>query len=136
MLFWQNGTEGQVTVMGRLIDADSLEMYIEREFDGVTGYDVTPSRAVADFMDMIYAQPTVDAEPVKHGRWVLTPHKESCNYRWNVTAHCSECKYDAGEIWAGFFPGVPDGIAKIVAEDCAKSAKPSNYCPNCGAKMG
>ena len=88
-----------------------------------------------DWFNFIRRMPAVDAEPVKHGRWVLTPHKESCNYRWNVTAHCSECKYDAGEIWAGFFPGVPDGIAKIVAEDCGKSAKPSNYCPHCGAKM-
>lgn len=77
---------------------------------------------------------TVDA--VRHGKWLIEAHKEKTNNRWNVTAECSECAYDLGEIWAGFFPGIPDGIAENVCFNSAKSVDVGNYCPNCGAKMG
>jgi len=79
--------------------------------------------------------PAVDAEPVRHGRWILEAHDERVNCRWNVTARCSECSDEENEIWAGFFPGVPDCIAKDVALQDARQVKLSNYCPNCGAKM-
>ena len=53
--------------------------------------------------------PTIEAEPVKHGRWVSDDS--------DVLFHCSECEtqistswdYDCDEMW--------------------------NYCPHCGAKM-
>lgn len=68
------------------------------------------------------------------GRWILEAHKEKANYRWNVTAECSECCEEPREIWAGFFPNVPDCIAKEVALNCAKSIKTNNFCcPNCGS---
>lgn len=76
-----------------------------------------------------------DVVPVMHGRWILEAHDERVNYRWNVTAECSECCDERKEIWAGFFPGVPSPIAKDVALASAESVKLSNYCPNCGAKM-
>lgn len=76
-----------------------------------------------------------DVAIVRHGRWILEAHKERVNYRWNVTAECSECCDEKKEIYAGFFPGVPDYLAKDVILDSAKSVKLSNYCPNCGAKM-
>ena len=79
--------------------------------------------------------PTVDAVPVVHGRWVLTAHEEHSNYRWNVTAECSECQHSKGEIWAGFFPGFPRQVAQDTALTCAEIVKLDNYCPNCGAKM-
>ena len=74
-------------------------------------------------------------EPVRHGRWILEAHDERVNYRWNVTAECSECCDEQKEIWAGFFPNVPPSIARDVALVSAESVKLSNYCPNCGAKM-
>ena len=77
----------------------------------------------------------VDVAPVRHGRWILEAHGERVNYRWNVTAECSECCDERKEIWGGFFPGVPSTIAKDVALASAESVKLSNYCPNCGAKM-
>ena len=43
------------------------------------------------------------AEPVRHGRWILQANNERTNYRWNVTAECSECCDEKKEIWAGFF---------------------------------
>ena len=77
----------------------------------------------------------VDAVEVVHGEWVLTVHNQIVNGRRSVTAQCSECCEDKGEIWAGFFPGIPDDIADSVALQSAESVKISNYCPNCGAKM-
>ena len=92
------------------------------------------------FSDMISAYdvimlPAVDVAPVMHGKWILEAHDERVNYRWNVTAECSECCDEQKEIWAGFFPNVPPSIARDVALISAESVKLSNYCPNCGAKM-
>ena len=80
-------------------------------------------------------RPAADVAPVVHGRWILEAHDERVNYRWNVTAECSECCDEQKEIWAGFFPNVPTPIARDVALISAESVKLSNYCPNCGAKM-
>ena len=79
--------------------------------------------------------PSADVSPVVHGRWILEAHDERVNYRWNVTAECSECCDEQKEIWAGFFPNVPPPIARDIALVSAESVKLSNYCPNCGAKM-
>ena len=76
-----------------------------------------------------------DVAPVVHGKWVLTAHEEYSNCRWHVTAECSECHHDKGEIYAGFFPGFPKDLARGVVLDCAESVKLDNYCPNCGADM-
>ena len=92
------------------------------------------------FSEMISAYdvimlPAADVSPVRHGRWLLQANNERTNYRWNVTAECSECCDEKKEIWAGFFPNVPDWLARDVALESAKSVKLSSYCPNCGAKM-
>lgn len=79
--------------------------------------------------------PSTDVAQVRHGRWILEAHDERVNYRWNVTAECSECCDEQKEIWAGFFPDVPPSIARGAALVSAKGVKLSNYCPNCGCSM-
>lgn len=79
--------------------------------------------------------PAADVVEVRHGRWILEAHDERVNYRWNVTAECSECCDEQKEIWAGFFRDVPSSIARSAALVSAESVKLSNYCPNCGAQM-
>lgn len=88
-----------------------------------------------DARETISNFPAADVAPVRHGRWILEAHDERVNYRWNVTAECSECCDEQKEIWAGFFPDVPSPIARGAALVSAKGVKLSNYCPNCGAKM-
>ena len=95
------------------------------------GFDRGLDRAQRAILDA----PAADVAPVRHGRWILEAHDERVNYRWNVTAECSECCDEQKEIWAGFFPNVPDWLARDAALIDAKSVKLSNYCPNCGAKM-
>ena len=90
---------------------------------------------VDDTLDYIDSEPAADVAEVRHGRWILEAHDERVNYRWNVTAECSNCCDEKKEIWAGFFPNVPDWLARDTALIDAKSVKLSNYCPNCGAKM-
>lgn len=52
--------------------------------------------------------PTIDAEPVRHGRWV---------YGEDVDIQCSECGGDAMSDWMKY------------------TQVYSNYCPHCGVKM-
>lgn len=116
----------------KLIDLDELGV-------GMANPAAFENRAHADGWNSLYSilqmAPVVDAEPVRHGRWMLKAHDEIVNYRWNVTAQCSECCDEKNEIWAGFFPGVPDWLAEETALSDAKKVKLSYYCPNCGAKM-
>jgi PHP family Zn ribbon phosphoesterase len=59
-----------------------------------------------DYTKLVKDAPTIEAEPVRHGRWV------SDTGSW-LLGRCSQCR----EIYSW------DSLAG------------SNYCPNCGAKM-
>ena len=88
-----------------------------------------------DAADCIRYMDAADVAPVRHARWILEAHDERVNYRWNVTAECSECCNEKKEIWAGFFAYIVPSIARSVALTSAKRVKLSNYCPNCGCRM-
>lgn len=80
----------------RLIDADRLKRQVEGR----------SWRAKEKFIELIDTAPTIEAEPVKHGRWIGKP---IAGYS---TVRCSVC----GEVYT---------------ENNGRWL----YCPNCGAKM-
>ena len=51
--------------MPRPIDADALNVAIEKWFDGVCVYDVSPFEAVNDFQSIVDEQPTVSPDEVR-----------------------------------------------------------------------
>ena len=103
----------------RLIDADELMVAVEKDFEGVCVYDVPPSEAVSDFERIVDSVPTIDAEPVRHGRWI-----EVDRITWR---------------------GTDDNLINITVEEkcsnCGRhveryeTVEQENYCPSCGAKM-
>lgn len=85
--------------MARLIDADELKEKLK---------DMDIVLVKHDVEDWIDEQPTVDAEPVRHGKWILYPDNQS---KVVEADDCSVC----GAQW-------------IFGKKC-------DYCPSCGAKM-
>lgn len=87
----------------RLIDADALIRFID------CGHLRSPTEVCfseRDVVGMLEKAPTIDAEPVKHGKWI----DPEGIHEW----HCSLC----------------DGIAPNDGYDSG-----ANYCDECGAKM-
>lgn len=88
--------------MQRLIDADALK---ERKFpNGESEYLTGWNDAISAIMTF---QPTIDAEPVRHGKWIFNP--SDAFEAMFAKPKCSECGFE--------------------------SADGGNYCPHCGAKM-
>jgi rubrerythrin len=94
--------------MKRLIDADALIEYIKecaeaahdnREWDMEQGY--------LNAIECVEEQPTIDAEPVKHSKWIESDEFDEFSGR---LYRCSNCN-------------------TFVIEDM------DNYCPFCGARM-
>lgn len=72
----------------------------------IAKYGAFTSIATTELVDMLYNEPTIEAEPVKRGRWIEKP------FLLGTSNFCSLCDS---------FYGMPHGKF--------------NYCPNCGAKM-
>lgn len=87
--------------MPRLIDADALPIHQVKILhdEGLFIGDIVFSAHITN-------APTIDAEPVRHGRWVAIDRIAS-GFPWKL--RCNRC-------------GVPQDY-------------PHTYCPNCGAKM-
>lgn len=85
----------------RLIDADKLNIYDVSPAYGTCVMGITEE-------DIEFA-PTVEAEPVRQGKWVGCTNAESVDYE----CKCSVCGY-------------------TLFNDFARNYK---YCPNCGARM-
>ena len=120
--------EGCYTYHYELKDWDLFQC---KELDKGKPWDGHTSKDVRRLLSI----PAADVAQVRHGRWILEAHDERVNYRWNVTAECSECCNEKKEIWAGFFAHIDPSISRSVALTSAKRVKLSNYCPNCGCKM-
>lgn len=92
----------------RPIDADQLVKKTHNYYPSIDHYCC--SRKVVELRDIIEA-PTIEAEPVKHGRWINRTKsvKGLLDYRFDCST-CGHIFWNAG-------------------------IKNFNYCPNCGAKM-
>jgi len=86
----------------RLIDADALreEVLYDNTFENDT---------VNYYLGVIDDQPTIDAEPVRHGKWMEKRETSKFHVRY---FECSECRAASYRYQTRM-----------------------NYCPNCGAKM-
>lgn len=87
-----------------MIDADKVLKTLRMMQEGIpsyTGYHT----AIVQMKKHIYDMPTVEAEPIRHGKWIR--HKTPLGKEYGFI--CSEC-----DDWAN---------------------KCSKYCPYCGAKM-
>lgn len=92
--------------MSRYIDADRLLEVL----NGFTKFHHIETLTVGTFVDMIADIPTAEVREVVRGEWV-----EDIQEPFASTYHCSNC-----------------GQSPLCEEDWVLS----NYCPNCGARMG
>lgn len=94
----------------RPIDADAVinRYYAEWEYH----YIRLDDDKRAWLIQCIGQAPTLDVEPVRHGRWIW-----SAENGWT----CSNCKFDCWHYSERFDPYAPLPDAE--------------YCPKCGAKM-
>ena len=94
----------------RLIDADKLLEKTECLFKDLNSTEdymgIGYNHGVGDSIAIIKNAPTIEAEPVKHGKWINDNHRTKCSFR------CSNC--DEQYI---SYPGE------------------FKYCPNCGMRM-
>lgn len=92
--------------MTRLIDADKFKDSMKYVCDA-GGWLEPVTKAVTEYVKkQIDAQPTVEAQPVRHGKWINFEHGDDKYY-------CDKCQ----TIWE------------------SKQIKNMHYCPTCGAKM-
>lgn len=91
--------------MGRLIDADVLKTDLTRFYDN----EVTAKQLIDE-------QPTIDAAPVAHGRWIKMTGMLPPEYHGHYC--CSECQWH--------MKGLRNSWTR--EEELL-------YCPNCGARM-
>ena len=107
----------------RLIDANAFECVC------VNGKSEDFCNGVLYVLDMIDAQPTVDAVEVGHGKWLFDSGTErhfcsACNeYAISVITNEPVYEYDWEEN------------LQFSHFESACDEQLTNYCPNCGAKM-
>ena len=92
-----------------LIDANALKSVICRKCANGEIIDDECNGESCFMLREIDNAPKIEAEPVRHGRWILSSDEQ---YEYCT---CSECGYQNGENW-------------MIGSDIA-------YCANCGAKM-
>ena len=92
--------------MGRLIDADALKAQLQREIDIYFDEDGGGIHTAMEARDEIDYAPTVDAVPVRHGKWI--------DYTDEGYVECDQCHS---------------------ATNCDGDIEELNYCWHCGARM-
>lgn len=105
-----------------LIDADEIIEYLDHECEYyakkymrfMKDYDMGFHDAIDCVQRKIKNAPTIEAEPVRHGRWIPVGYD---GYADGLPVYdeweCSECRFEVE----------------------GEGEQPLNYCPNCGFKM-
>lgn len=102
----------------RLIDADALKEVFERYYNAphvrVAGSGISTGleMGIKGCLSLLGNAHTIEAEPVKHGRWL------GLHDGWYYSYSCSEC-----------------GAEALTKEETMHDQVCSAYCPNCGARM-
>lgn len=96
--------------MTRLINADEMvKSLMDMTFYDEEGYTIDDYEdRLAIVKSFVNSVPTVEAQPVRHGKWK----------KIKGAINCSACKSCS---WSTSFEGLVSSF---------------NYCPNCGANMG
>lgn len=99
--------------MQRLIDANALRDKLQAEIDkGIPPFgDVMGSIrcGIRLARNIVEDEPTIDAEPVRHGKWESLTFTNASNEEYTMH-RCSECGLTTVTGWY-------------------------HYCPNCGCRM-
>lgn len=105
--------------MARAVDADELIRHAEETkitaiFPNYTEFSPETRNAIGMYgqywKTLLEDAPTIEAEPVKHGKWVIAKDKDGFAM-WDA---CSSCGHGLHYVCEG---------------------KRFPYCPNCGARM-
>lgn len=128
--------------MARYIDADALAKWLDKEHyvDRPSGKcDERQNRMLGIVISALknpQIAPTIDAEPVRHGRWELYEDWGSGMSRvdppepFDAGWKCSCCGIDLLQYLKSHFPDIPSYA------ECASEETPTlERCPCCGAKM-
>lgn len=97
-----------------LISRAALKVMFEKECPGGCGN--CPHNEPDFSCGLISAAPAVEAEPVRHGRWLNEPPYRSIGGDYLKAQECSEC-------------------GAYYVSDGNKPYSNHNYCADCGAKM-
>lgn len=104
----------------RLIDADALYVEVTERYRDIKAGSYPFNIVAYDMARLVENAPTVDAEPVRHGRW-LSAYEYAIKVGVTDMERLEEAKKD--NLWK-------------FCNDCEQQVKGFyNYCPNCGVKM-
>jgi hypothetical protein len=109
---------------GRLIDANKIIEFLDEPAAITSNPEINrASRIAHDLMRSILSKaPTVDAEPVKHGRCLIHATGKSND---PASYYCSVCHTISAFAADGLQPIPPKLFNRLIY----------HYCPHCGAKM-
>lgn len=109
----------------RIIDADKLKHDVLDWQNCYNGFSDTYDKSM--IIGEIDAQPTIQAEPVRHGRWTIKAINKfdlsDGATGYEPVYQCSECG------------GVEESYLRAYEPIMPKDADFPRYCPHCGCKM-
>lgn len=107
----------------RPIDADALIRRVIARYKKMMGTDI--GHGMGAIASMITAAPTLDLEPVRHGRWQI---------EWRIVAE-DMFTGEAYEHPVAICPFCGDEHYGYTNNDTDSWGTAFNFCPNCGVKM-